>query len=240
MHTNEISSSTRVVITGASKGLGLALATAFRQRGAQVVGIARNEAHLIEAMNAIGGHALAADVGTTDPEEVAARANALLGGAPHLLVHAASTLGPLSADPEDPMPRLQTLSVAALHKVFATNTLGPAQLIRAFQRGMRTEGGAVVVISSDAATNAYEGWGAYGASKLALDHLVRVWAEEAPALRFLSFDPGEMDTAMHAAAMPSADTSTLASPEEAAARLIKILDDTGPKEASLTPHSSFA
>lgn len=234
MQTLPPNSSSRAVITGASSGLGLALATELRRRGANVVGIARNEALLANAMKAIGGRPLAADVGTTHPEEIVARANALLGGAPHLFVHAASTLGPLSADKEDPMPRLQTLSASALETVFATNALGPAQLIRAFHRGMRRDGGTVVVISSDAATNAYEGWGAYGASKLALDHLVRVWAKEAPTLRFVSFDPGEMDTAMHAAAMPTADRRGLSSPADAAKRLFTILDDTAPPRASST------
>lgn len=80
------------------------------------------------------------------------------------------------------------------------------------------------MISSDAATERYPGWGPYGASKAALDHLVGVWAAEVPALRFLSFDPGEMDTAMHAAAMPRADRSTLARPRAVAAAILARLD----------------
>ena len=83
--------------------------------------------------------------------------------------------------------------------------------------------GTIAVISSDAALEAYPGWGAYGASKLALDHLLRVWAEEEGRLRFVSFDPEEMDTAMHAAAFPDADRSSLKAPTQAAAELLDLL-----------------
>ncbi|MBO6939466.1 MAG: SDR family NAD(P)-dependent oxidoreductase [Deltaproteobacteria bacterium] len=216
----------RALITGASRGLGLALATILRERGAQVVGIARDERRLHAALAPIGAHPLAADVGDTDADALVARASSLAGGPFDLFVHAASTLGPLGDDSEDPMPRLADVSADALQRTFAVNTLGPALLVRALHRTMRREGGTVVVISSDAAIERYPGWGPYGASKTALDHLVGVWAAEDAALRFLAFDPGEMDTAMHAAAMPTADRDALADPGTVAAAILARLDAT--------------
>ncbi len=214
----------RALITGASRGLGLALATILRERGAKVVGVARDEVRLRAALEPIGALALPADVGDIDTEALVARASSLAGGPFDLFVHAASTLGPLGDDDEDPMPRLADVSAAALARTFAVNALGPALLIRALHRTMRRDGGTVVVVSSDAAVERYPGWGPYGASKAALDHLVGVWAAEEPSLRFLSFDPGEMDTAMHAAAMPKADRATLADPRAVAAAILGRLD----------------
>ncbi len=223
MNDNDHSLPTRALITGASRGLGLALTQALRAHEVTVVGVARDEARLRAALEPLGALALPADVGAADPEALATRAAHLAGGAFDLFVHAASTLGPLGDDPADPMPRLAETSAEALARTFAVNALGPALLVRALHRTMRREGGTVVVISSDAATERYPGWGPYGASKAALDHLVGVWAAEAPALRFLSFDPGEMDTAMHAAAMPQADRSTLADPRTVAGRILEQL-----------------
>ena len=115
---------------------------------------------------------------------------------------------------------------------FATNVLGPFRLTKALMGALaasaREGRGAVVLnISSDAAVNAYTGWGAYGASKAALHHLSRVWGEEhaSDGVRFLSLDPGDMDTPMHAAAIPDADPSTLKAPEQAARELAAAIAD---------------
>lgn len=224
MNENQPTLPKRALITGASRGLGLALTEALRARDSTVVGVARSEDGLRAALEPLGALALPADVGAADAEALVTRAAHLAGGPFDLFVHAASTLGPLSDDPEDPMPRLAETSAEALARTFAVNVFGPALLVRALHRTMRRAGGTVVVISSDAATERYPGWGPYGASKAALDHLVGVWAAEVPALRFLSFDPGEMDTAMHAAAMPRSDRSTLAQPRAVAAAILARLD----------------
>lgn len=214
----------RALITGASRGLGLALARALTRSRATVVGIARDPHALEQALTPLGAIALAADVGTDEPEGLAARATSLAGAPFDLFVHAASTLGPLG-DGEDPMPRLATVGDEDMRAVFAVNALGPAGLIRSLSRSMRREGGTVVVVSSDAAVEAYPGWGPYGASKAALDHLVRVWSAEETGLSFLSFDPGEMDTRMHADAMPGADRSELRDPDDVARALLRLIHE---------------
>jgi NAD(P)-dependent dehydrogenase (short-subunit alcohol dehydrogenase family) len=212
----------RALITGASRGLGLALAEQLAAAGTIVVGVARHEAALRAALHPFGGRALPADIGREDADALATRAIALAGGPFDLVVHAAGALGPLQGG-DDPMPRLVSVDAEGLQRVFDVNTLAPARLIRALHRSMREAGGTIAVISSDAAVGAYPGWGAYGASKLALDHLLRVWAVEEERLRFVSFDPGEMDTTMHAHAFPTADTSTLTSPDQAASELLAVL-----------------
>jgi NAD(P)-dependent dehydrogenase (short-subunit alcohol dehydrogenase family) len=114
-----------------------------------------------------------------------------------------------------------------LEHVYATNVFGPFRLTKALMGALaasaREGRGAVVLnISSDAAVNAYPGWGAYGSSKAALQHLSRIWNEEhaGEGVRFLSLDPGDMDTPMHAAAIPDADPATLKRPEDAARELL--------------------
>ena len=125
-----------------------------------------------------------------------------------MVVNNASTLGPV------PLALLADTACEDLERALATNVLGPFRLTKALLGSLassaRERGGAVVVnISSDAAINAYPGWGAYGASKAALHHLSRIWHEElaAEGIAVLSFDPGDMDTPLHAAAVPDADPS---------------------------------
>jgi NAD(P)-dependent dehydrogenase (short-subunit alcohol dehydrogenase family) len=114
--------------------------------------------------------------------------------------------------------------------VLETNVVGPFRLTKALLGSMQLrEEGIVVNISSDAAVSAYSGWGAYSVSKAALDHLGRIWAEETAGtgVRFLSVDPGEMDTVMHEEALPGSDRATLARPEDVAARLVALLESGG-------------
>ena len=137
-----------------------------------------------------------------------------------LLVHGASTLGPV------PLRLLLDTDAAELERALAVNLVGPFRLTRAVAGGMVLRGrGLVVHITSDASVVAYPRWGAYGVSKAAFDQLARVWAAEldGTGVRFLSVDPGEMDTRMHAEAVPEADPATLADPAAVAERIVALI-----------------
>ena len=225
-----------VLVTGGSKGLGAALAEELAARGARVVVLARDHAALdrvVERIRAAGGeaHALVADVADKQAVHRVAAVAAELAGPIRVLVHNASTLGPL------PMPALADTACEDLAAVLETNLIGPFRLTKALAGPMVLAGeGLVVHVTSDAATTPYPGWGAYGVSKAALEHLGRIWdAELAEAgVRFLTVDPGEMDTEMHAAAMPDADRATLAPPSEAARRIAaEIMTETASNSDAL-------
>lgn len=211
-----------VLVTGASRGLGRALLAEFARAGARVVGVARDRDAIEQVaaeLRAQGhvAHGLAADLGEkADTYPIAGAAAALIGPI-DVLVHNASWLGPT------PLKLLLDTSCEDFARVLEVNLLGPFRLSKAIAGNMLLRGeGLVVHISSDAATSAYPSWGAYGVSKAALDHLSRSWAAElaGTGVRFVSIDPGEMDTAMHAATLPDADPATLARPEEIAARIV--------------------
>ena len=149
-----------------------------------------------------------------------AGAAAALVGEVDVVIHNASTLGPL------PMPLLLDTACEDLDRVLAVNLVGPFRLTKAIAGSMALRGrGLIVHITSDASITPYAGWGAYGVSKAALDHLGRVWAEELKpsGVRVLTIDPGEMDTAMHAEAMPEADRKALADPTRVAVRIADIV-----------------
>ncbi len=226
-----------VLITGGSRGLGAALASELAAHGARVVVVARQKDELdalVERVRGQGGqiHGLAADVGDKEAiYKIAGAATALVGPIT-LLVHNASTLGPV------PLKPLADTACEELEAVLATNLVGPFRLTKALLGSMALgRGGLVLHISSDAAINGYPNWGAYGVSKAALDHLARIWgAELDPAgVRFLSVDPGEMDTRMHADAIPEADRASLTAPAVVAARLRRIIEraETLPNGARL-------
>jgi NAD(P)-dependent dehydrogenase (short-subunit alcohol dehydrogenase family) len=204
---------TRIVITGASRGLGAALARGLKAKGARLLLVARS------LENKGLGHAFSADVGRPEAAlAIAGAAQQLLGGV-DVLINNASTLGP------SPLKPLLDTPNEDFARALEVNLLGPFRLTQALAGAMALRGrGLVVNVSSDAAVNAYATWGAYGASKAALDHLTRIWAAELPALKFLSFDPGEMDTQMHAEAMPDADRAALARPEAVAEKLIALME----------------
>jgi NAD(P)-dependent dehydrogenase (short-subunit alcohol dehydrogenase family) len=215
-----------VLVTGASRGLGEALLKHFARRGARVVGVARNAPELeavVAALRAEGhvAHALAYDVGDKESIYPLVGAATALVGPLDVLVHNASTLGPT------PLPLLLDTACEDLSRVLEVNLLGPFRLTKAIAGAMALRGGGVVVhVTSDVAVSAYPRWGAYGVSKVALEHLGRIWAAEleGSGVRFLNVDPGEMDTQMHRDALPEADPSTLARPEDIAARLVTLVE----------------
>ncbi|MEN0064408.1 MAG: SDR family oxidoreductase [Myxococcota bacterium] len=209
------------LITGASQGLGRALMLRLAAQGWPVAGVARSEEALQDVVSEVpGALAVAGDV--ADPGAAARIVGAVQSqlGPIELLVHAASTLGPT------PLRPLLDLTEGDFDRVLEVNLAAPFRLTRLVAGAMALRGrGTVVFVSSDAAVEAYPTWGAYGVSKAGLDHLARIWAAEVPEVRFIAVDPGEMDTAMHAAAMPDADPSTLARPEAVAEGLLRQLGD---------------
>jgi len=212
------------LVTGGSRGLGKELGKALARRGARVVLVAREEEALgraVAEIRAEGGeaHGLAFDVGDKEAVHRIAGAAAALVGTPSIVVHNASTLGPV------PMPLLLDTACEDLERVLEVNLVGPFRLTKALAGPLLLERrGLFLFVSSDAAVSAYPRWGAYGISKAAQDHLARSLAAELDPIRFLAVDPGEMDTAMHAAAIPDADPATLARPADVAARILGLVE----------------
>ena len=201
------------LITGGSKGFGLALATSLVRDGWGVVIDGRDRAVLDVAVNTLlaesnGGvvRGIAGDV--ADPAHRAALVDAVTEfGGLDLLVNNASTLGP------SPLPRLAEYPLDDLERVLAVNLVAPLALIQATLPLLRTSHGTVVDITSDAAVEGYNGWGGYGSSKAALEQLSNVLAAEEPDVRVYWFDPGDMRTEMHQAAFPGEDISDRPLPE---------------------------
>jgi NAD(P)-dependent dehydrogenase (short-subunit alcohol dehydrogenase family) len=213
------------LVTGGSRGLGAALARALAARGTHVVLVARGEAELeavVTSIRADGGeaHGLASDVADKRAAYPLAGAAADLVGPIELLVNNASELGPT------PLKLLFDTECEELERVLAVNVVGPFRLAKAVGGAMALRrSGTILNVSSDAAVNAYARWGAYSASKAALEQLGRVLAVELAeqGVRVLSVDPGEMDTAMHRAALPEADPRTLLAPAVVAERILGLL-----------------
>ncbi|MDL2405772.1 SDR family oxidoreductase [Rhizobium calliandrae] len=216
----------RVAITGGTSGLGLALVRQLAAKGARVAFIARTAASVERIAAETGAHGIVADVGKkNDIYPTALQVTASLGGV-NVLINNASSLGPV------PLALLADTECEELEAALAVNLLGAFRLTKALFGALAASaregcGALVINISSDAAVNAYPGWGAYGASKAALAHLTAIWDEEAKpdGIRFLALDPGDMDTPLHAMALPDSDPFTLKAPELAAAEIIeKMLD----------------
>lgn len=216
-----------VLVTGGGRGLGAAFGQAAARVGARVVLVARtaSEVEAVAAgIRAAGrtAHAIVADVGEEGAATAVAATAAALAGPVDVLVHNASVLGPV------PLRPLLDTAPADFARALAVNLLGPLRLSQAVLGSMVLRGqGLVLHVTSDAGTEAYPGWGAYGVSKAALDHLARVWAEELAdtGVRFVSVDPGEMRTRMHADAMPGADETALADPALVAESLLELIRD---------------
>ena len=223
----------RVAITGGTSGLGLALVRELVKRGARVAFVARTRERVEQvARENPGAHGIVGDVSEkNDIYPMAIQITGELGGL-DVLINNASELGPT------PLRLLSDTECEDLEHVFAANVFGPFRLTKALMGALaasaREGRGAVVLnVTSDAAVNAYPNWGAYGSSKAALHHMSRIWNEEheGDGVRFLSLDPGDMDTPMHAAAIPDADPATLKRPELSAREFVEAIAEALPRIA---------
>ena len=227
----------RALVTGGTSGLGLALVKELTARGAVVAFVARGRERVERAAHDIPGtHGVVGDVAAKDDiHRIALQAIGELGGL-DLLINNASDLGPT------PLALLGDTDCEDLERAIATNLVGPFRLTKALLGALsasaRDGRGAVVLnISSDAAINAYPTWGAYSASKAGLHHLSQIWDAELAGenIRVLSIDPGDMDTPMHALAVPDADPSTLKRPEAAAHELLEAIAATMAAQMTAEP-----
>ena len=224
------------IVTGASRGLGLALARALARRGRRLVIDARG-AEALEAARAELAEltevvAVAGDV--ADPGHRLALVDAA-APAVDLLVNNASLLGP------SPQPALADYPLDVLERVYAVNVLAPLALVQLVLPRL-PEDGRIVNVTSDAGVEAYEGWGGYGSSKAALDQLGAVLAAERPRLRVYTVDPGDMRTQMHQEAYPGEDISDRPPPEESVPGILALVDGDLPsgryRAADLAPIAS--
>ena len=219
------------IITGASRGLGLALATGLAGAGWRIVVDARGAGELSEAVNHIEGadHTEANGPVVAVPGDItdAAHRSALiaeadrLGGA-DLLVNNAGILGP------SPQPALADYPLGALREVYEVNVVAPLGLIQLALPALRAHRGAIVNVTSDAAVEAYPGWGGYGSAKAAIEQASRVLAAEEPDLRVWWADPGDLRTRMHQEAFPGEDISDRPLPETVVPAFRRLLADAPP------------
>jgi NAD(P)-dependent dehydrogenase (short-subunit alcohol dehydrogenase family) len=215
-----------VLITGGSRGLGQALAYNLASRGAKVVLVAREKSTLNETVNFIkkdGGTAfgIVADIGDKNSIYSIVGQAAALAGPIDILINNASTLGHV------PLKLIADTDCEDFEQTLQINTIGPFRLIKAIVGSMILRStGIIINISSDAAVVPYPLWGIYSASKSALDHLTKIAALELidTAVRFFSIDPGEMNTRMHADAMPDVDRTSLPAPGETAEKIALIIE----------------
>ena len=209
------------IVTGGSRGLGLALARELAQRDWRLVIDARTEPELVDAARELSAltevEALTGDV----TEDWHRRGLVAVAGDPiDLLVNNASVLGP------SPQPELSAYPISELERVYRINVFAPLALIQLALPHI--EGGCIINITSDAAVEPYAGWGAYGSSKAALEQLTAVLGVEHPELRVYSVDPGDMRTRMHQEAFPGEDISDRPPPEESVPGLLALIDGANP------------
>lgn len=209
------------LITGASRGLGLALARALAERGWSLIIDAREAGPLEAVRQELASRsevrAIAGDV--SDPAHRQALASAANeAGRLDALVNNASILGP------SPQPSLADYPLDTLGSVYRVNVIAPLALTQSLLPLLRSSGGAILNVTSDAAVEAYAGWGGYGSSKAALEAISRVLAAEEDALRVYAVDPGDMNTRMHQEAFPGEDISDRPPPEASVPGLLQLLE----------------
>ena len=204
------------LITGASRGLGRALATGLASRGWRMVLDARGADDLLAVADELGDAVIPVPGDVTDAAHRRALADttAAAGGL-DLLVHNASTLG------ASPRPRLDDTSDEVLRNTFDVNAVAPVLLTQLvpFRRDAT-----ILAVTSDAAVEPYAGWGPYGASKAALEHLFAIYAAERPDLRVLVVDPGDLRTQMQQDAFPGEDISDRTAPEDVVPTLLRLIE----------------
>jgi NAD(P)-dependent dehydrogenase (short-subunit alcohol dehydrogenase family) len=207
------------IVTGASRGLGLALARALDERGWRLVVDARGADALSEATEGLSGvTAIAGDVADADHRHALVEA---AGDEIDLVVNNASLLGP------SPQPALADYPLDELRRVYEANVLGPLALVQIALPRL-SEDAAILDITSDAGAEAYEGWGGYGSSKAALEQMTAVLAAEHTGLRVYWVDPGDMRTQMHQEAFPGEDISDRPPPEESVPGLLALIEGSLP------------
>ncbi len=214
------------IITGASRGLGLALARALAERSWNLVLDARGGEALQKVAEELSATtevvAVTGDVADDSHREQLVEAAHAMGG-PDLLVNNASLLGP------SPQPRLADYPLDTFRAVYDVNVTAPLALIqRALPLLTQSPQGAVINVTSDAGVEGYEGWGGYGSSKAALEQLSKVLAAEHPELKVWWVDPGDMNTQMHQEAYPGEDISDRPPPEESVPGILRLLDENAP------------
>jgi NAD(P)-dependent dehydrogenase (short-subunit alcohol dehydrogenase family) len=226
----------RVAVTGGTSGLGLALVRALHARGARVAFVARDAARVARTAASLPGtHGIVGDVAHKgDTHRIALQIHTALDGL-DVLINNASALGPV------PLQLLADTDCEDLEAAFATNLVGPFRLTKAVLGALSAAARSgrparIVNITSDAAVTPYARWGAYGASKAALQHLSRIWDEELRehGVRVLALDPGDMDTPLHALAVPDADPAQLKRPDDAAHEILQQLAASMPQLAEAT------
>jgi short-subunit dehydrogenase len=215
------------LITGASRGLGEALAAGLARRGYALIVDGRDATALEKAVAALpagvgaGAQAVPGDV--TDPgHREALRAAATQAGGIDLLVNNASTLG------ASPLPPLATYPLAQLRETLETNVIAPVALMQMMLPALRARGGAILNITSDAAVEPYAGWGGYGAAKAALEQASNVLAAEENTVRVWWVDPGDLRTAMHQEAFPGEDISDRPLPETVVPAFLRLISERLP------------
>jgi NAD(P)-dependent dehydrogenase (short-subunit alcohol dehydrogenase family) len=203
------------IVTGGSRGLGLALTRELHGRGWTVVVDGRDRAALDAAV--AGLERVVAVAGDVADERHRVELVASAGTRIDLVVNNASELGP------SPLPALADYPLEELRRLYEVNALAPLALVQAALPRLRP-GAAIVNVTSDAAVEAYEGWGGYGSSKAAVDQLTEILAVEHPDLRVYSVDPGDMRTAMHQHAFPGQDISDRPPPEQSVPGLLELIE----------------
>lgn len=208
------------IVTGASRGLGLALVTRLVADGWRVVADGRDHSALHAALDPLGPMVTAVAGDVTDPEHRAALV-AAAGPTIHLVVNNAGGLGP------SPLPALDSVPLRELSALFETNVVAPLGLVQA-AIGRLAPGAVILDVTSDASVEGYEGWGVYGTTKAALDQLGRVLAAEHPELRVLTVDPGDLRTRMHQDAFPGEDISDRPEPETVVPAIVALIEGDRP------------
>jgi NAD(P)-dependent dehydrogenase (short-subunit alcohol dehydrogenase family) len=211
------------IVTGASRGLGTATTRALHERGWSLIVDGREPGPLARVAEEFGADvsAIAGDVTDPDHRQQLLKAASDFGGL-DLLINNASMLGP------SPQPTLGEYPLDVLRQVYEVNVVAPLALIQEALPMLRAAEGAIVNITSDAATGAYEGWGGYGSSKAALDQLTNILAAEEPGISVYRYDPGDMNTRMHQEAFPNEDISDRRPPEDSVPVLIALVEDRPP------------